>query len=138
MKNELRKRIILFLGNDSYKKNKANDQEISNAEKKLNISLNSEYKEFIKEFGGCYLGYDIYAFKNERGLEKRSFVDLTLDFKNQGVPLNANQYIISFDGSGNPIVQNTNGKVLIFDHDIGEFEILAESLEDLIEKNLLD
>lgn len=138
MNESLKNRIITFIGDDSYKENQASDKEIANAEQQLNVNLNSDYKEFIKEFGGCYLGYDIYAFKNERGLEKKSFVDLTLDFKKQGVPFNEGQYVISFDGSGNPIIQDTNGKVLIFDHDIGDFEILAESLEDLIDQNLPD
>ncbi len=39
--------------------NVANDDDIYNAEEKLNVTLPSEYKEFIKAFGGGYFAFSI-------------------------------------------------------------------------------
>jgi len=43
--------------------------------------------------------------------------------------------VFAGDGSGNPILINSKGEVVLFDHDNGEREVLAKSLGDFIEEN---
>jgi hypothetical protein len=71
------KKVKEFLGNIEYKKNTSSESELNIAESELNIKLNEEFKFFIKNFGGCYIGIDIYGIKNADDLEQISFIDLT-------------------------------------------------------------
>jgi hypothetical protein len=137
MKQELIKRITNYLG-IPVEENKATDKEISEAEKKLKIKFNEDYKEFIKLFGGCYVGVCIYAFKNSDELENKTVVDLTLFYREQKWPGTEDNYVVSFDLSGNPITIKTSGEVVVFEHNIGSFFKLADSFEDLINDNLPD
>lgn len=136
MEESLIIRIKEFLGDVDYTKNISTDLEISEAEKELNIILNDEYKFFLKTFGGCYLGLDIFAINNSDDMEQVTFIDLTKSYRKQGYLDIDDKYVISFDGSGNPIYMNSKGEVFLFDHNNGEQNKIANSLNELISNNI--
>ncbi|WP_338043905.1 SMI1/KNR4 family protein [Paenibacillus lutrae] len=47
-------------------------------------------------------------------------------------------YVISMDGSGDPIIINQSGMVFICYHDTGEIKLIADSFEVLIEENFCE
>jgi hypothetical protein len=130
-------RITNFL-EDDFSENKSTDLEIQEAEKELNVSFDNDYKEFLKLFGGCYVGYCIYSFRNSSDIENTNVIELTKSFRTEGYPDYEGKYAISFDGSGNPILMNEQGEVILFDNDIGEYVKLNDSFSEFIEDNLPD
>ena len=113
----------------------ATSDEIANAEKKLNITFADQYIEFIKIFGGAFGGIAIAAFHNGSMIGNETVIDLTLSFRKAygdylGEKAN-DYYMISDDGSGNPILMNTQGNVFLYLHEEGELELIYNSLEDL-------
>ncbi len=121
----------------------ASQEEIAKAEQRLNVEFHDDYVHFIRAFGGAYAGLAIHAFCNGSSLGKETVVDLTLEFREQfkGLPfaevLQAS-YVISMDGSGDPIIINQAGQVCICYHDTGEIKLLADSFEALIEDNFYE
>lgn len=116
----------------------ANDQEIYDAEKRLGIKFCHDYVVFIKTFGGACAGVPVYAFNNNGMMGNETVVSLTEMFRSdyaddaRGVILNKG-YAISIDGSGNPILIDADGRVLIFYHDNDEYEVFANSFAEFIE-----
>ena len=75
-------------------------------------------------------------------ISSETVVDLTKDFRDTYIDNNRfetiqRSYVISIDGSGDPVIINNEGQVEIYYHDVGESEILAESFEKLIENNFI-
>lgn len=128
----------------------ATDAEISEAEKILNVKFSNEYIQFIKIFGGAYAGYEIHAFQNAPILSKNTVTELTIEFRTAYLSKSKcsiiNQsYVISMDGSGNPIMLDPQGKVLIYYHDAAcdatELNVLSDSFFSLLESevpNMID
>ena len=145
MKEELINRITNFINpNESINLAglPASEDEIKEAEKLLKIKFHDDYITFVKKFGGAYAGIPIYAFSNNEMLSSDSIIDLTNtyreDYSNDYRSRIINEsYFISFDGSGNPIMIDKDGKVIIFYHDNDEYKILTNSLSELLE-NILD
>ncbi|MCR8659898.1 SMI1/KNR4 family protein [Paenibacillus endoradicis] len=143
MKDELMERLKIFLhreDNITLVGIPASQEEIVNAEQRLNVNFHEDYVHFIKMFGGAYAGLAIHAFSNGSSLGNETVIDLTLGFREQYKELPCAEvlrasYVISMDGSGDPIIINRAGKVLIGFHDTGEIKLLADSLEELIEEN---
>lgn len=127
------KKFLLNEDNSGLMGKPATDEQISEAENKLGIKLSDDYIEFIKLFGGAYAGIDIHAFENAESIGKESVIDFTLDLR-KSHPEVQDTYVISDDGSGNPIMINPNGEVVIYYHDSGESEILSSSLGKYIEE----
>lgn len=109
--------------------------ELTDLEAQLKMPLNTQHKDFLLRFGGCFCGVSIYGNKNSELLEEKSIVDLTATFSNQ-IPDDA--YVISFDGAHNPIYIDSLGQVFIFDHDTGEHELLGCDFNAYINDNILD
>ena len=135
LKTSLIKRLEKFLKENEMLGNPATSEQIAKAEKELNIKLPEEYVDFITRFGATYAGVDIYAFE-----EPENIVRLTLQareaYKNDGRQEEAmRSVVISDDGAGNPILINGVGEVVVFYHDCDERELLASSLNQLIENN---
>ncbi len=117
----------------------ANDFEIINAENKLKVKFHKDYITFIKKFGGAYFGIPIYAFNNNEMMTSQTVVDLTESFRKDyendcRSNILDNSYVISFDGSGNPILIDKKGQVIIIYHDCDEYKILASSFTEFLEK----
>ena len=74
----------------------------------------------------------IYGLKNAELVGDETFVELTNDFKEQ-MSIEAQQYVISVDDMRNPILIDTaTREVILYNHDIGAYEKLFNSLEELI------
>lgn len=118
-------------------------EEIAKAQQRLNISFHEDYVHFIQTFGGAYAGLAVHAFSNGSSLGNETVVDLTLGFREEFKELPfamvlRTGYVISLDGTGNPIIINPAGKVFICYHDTEEIKLLADSFEALIEENFYE
>lgn len=148
MKEELMERLQRFLGREdkaSLTGTPAGDEQITAAERLLDVSFDSDYIEYIKTFGGAYAGFPVHAFENGSLMGKETVVELTLDYREQfrGTATAAEQilqsgYVISIDGSGDPIAIATTGEVYICYHDSGETNMLAGSFAELIEDHFYE
>ncbi|MFB6365844.1 SMI1/KNR4 family protein [Paenibacillus elgii] len=146
MKDALMERLKIFLhreDNSTLVGIPASQEEIAKAQQQLNVNFHEDYVHFIRTFGGAYAGLVVYAFSNGSSLGNETVVDLTLGFREQFKELPFTEvlrtsYVISIDGSGDPIIINQEGKVLICYHDTGEIELLADSFEVLIEENFYE
>lgn len=134
MKQKLLKRLSTFLKENEMLGTPATDEQIEQAEKELGIKFSADYIDFIKHFGGAYAGLSIHAFINGKAIGKETVIELTNALRISH-PEVSNTYVISDDGSGNPIMINSKGEVLIYYHDDEESEVLASSLEKYIEEN---
>ncbi|BDW59150.1 SMI1/KNR4 family protein [Escherichia coli] len=117
----------------------ASDEDITHAENILNIKFNDQYIQFIKLFGGAFGGISIHAFNNGSLIGNATVIDLTKKFRETYSDLDKDIlnsfYAVSDDGSGNPILMNTDGEIFIFLHDSYEIEYLYSSLEELLMKS---
>ncbi|MFC9774369.1 SMI1/KNR4 family protein [Paenibacillus chitinolyticus] len=146
MKEALMERLKAFLhrkDNSTLVGSPASQEEIAHGEQQLNVSFHEDYSHFIRMFGGAYAGLAVHAFSNGSSLGNETVVDLTLGFREQfkGLPFAEvlrTGYVISMDGSGNPILINQSGQVFICDHDTGEMELIADSFEALIEEQFCE
>ena len=144
MNESLIKRIEYFLfdkDNSLFLGKPAEDKIITDAEKKLNVKFDKDYIQFIKLFGGSFVGLPVYAFSNSEMLSNQTVVDLTNEFResyevDDRCPIIQSSYVISVEGNGDPIMINPSGEVLIYYHDDDVVETIAPSFEKLIEDNL--
>ncbi len=119
------------------------DPEIMQAETHLLVKFCSEYREFLRLYGGGIVGsYFIYGLKKQLSMSKDfwSVVQNTNFYKHtQKWPGIEDWYIISDDGRGNPIGCKPDGSVWLSDHDAGFEQVkLAENFEEFLEKILDD
>ncbi|MFC7680145.1 SMI1/KNR4 family protein [Paenibacillus sp. GCM10028914] len=141
MKESLIERLKLFLyreDNLTLVGHPASQEEISQAEQLLNVSFHTDYVKFIQTFGGAYAGIAVHAFANGSSIGKETVIDLTLRYREQFkehsfAKILETSYVISMDGSGDPIMMNSSGQVYIGYHDTAEIRLLADSFEALIE-----
>ena len=141
LKPDLVKRLEIFLAENEMLGEPATAEQIAEAEKIMNVKFPEDYVDFITRFGGTYAGIDIHAFENHSFIGKESVVELTTSMRESFVCDDDNKeelqqsIVFAGDGSGNPILINSKGEVVLFDHDNGEREVLAKSLGDFIEEN---
>lgn len=133
----LREDNITLLGNP------ASLEEIRDAEKRLAVRFHDDYVHFIQTFGGAYAGLAVHAFSNGSSIGRETVIDLTLRFRDQYkehafAEALQRSYVISMDGSGDPIIINPAGEIITFHHDTGEMRLLASSFEALIEENFYE
>jgi len=144
MNKEIVEQIKKFLSeNEMFSGQPASEAQISDAEKKLGVEFDKEYKEFISLFGGSYVGVPIYGFNNCEMLSDETVVELTMGFReaykeDDRWPVLEHSYVVSMTGSGDPVIINDKGNIVVYLHDNNEEEILANSLQELIEQNLPD
>lgn len=121
----------------------ATQEEIAHAEQRLNVRFHEDYVSFIRMFGGAYAGLAVHAFSNASSIGNETIIDLTLNFREQCEELPfgdalRTSYVISIDGSGDPIIIDQTGNVLNCYLDTGKAQLLAESFEALIEDNFYE
>jgi hypothetical protein len=139
MREDLLKRVAENMENNTHLCGQpASDQEIRNAEAILSVKFSDQYIEFIKRFGGAYVGINIRAFNNGFMVGKETVIDATLrfrrDFHDELDSELEKMYVLSGDGCGNPFLMDQHGAIYIFYHDSGERELVYGSLEDLLEE----
>ncbi|QXH48217.1 SMI1/KNR4 family protein [Pseudomonas xanthosomatis] len=137
MNDELKGKLLqLFNDHPDLMGKPATDEQIEAAQQALGITFHPDYVEFIKLFGGAFGGVDIHAFENGSMLGKTTVTELTERFRDRydtsGLPELHDALAISDDGSGNPILMNSQGQLYLYLHDEGEVELLAPSLEALL------
>lgn len=144
MNRELYNRINIFFSkkeNEIFKGNPVSDEEIDEAQKELHVKFSEEYIDFLKKFGGSYVGVPIYGFNNSEMLSNQTVVDLTNEFResykqDNRCPIIQESYVISITGNGDPVMVVPSGEILIFYHDSDSQEIYSQSFLELIERNL--
>ncbi|GGD60234.1 SMI1/KNR4 family protein [Paenibacillus nasutitermitis] len=142
MNEAIMERLKIFLlreDNRTLVGSPASQEEIADAQQRLGVRFHEDYVQFILTFGGAYAGLAVHAFTNGTSLGNETVVDLTLEFREQfkevpGAEIIQTSYVISMDGSGDPIMINQAGEVYISYHDNGEIHRLADSFEALIEE----
>ena len=122
----------------------AKELEIVDAEKKLGLVFSQGYKKLLSLYDSVDLpGYTIYGTKplpDSNGGELETVIDNTNFYKNtQKWPGIEDWYVISDDGSGNPIGMNPKGEVWLSDHDSAFEHIkLADNFEEFVYRLLTD
>ncbi len=124
------------------KENPISDLQIREVEKELTIKFHNDFVKFIKIFGTVDVE-TLPIFSFEDGIVKtgQTITELTKtfredykeDFRSKFLDTS---YVISFDGSGNPILINSSGQVMIIYHDCDEYKIFANSFSEFLEKIL--
>ena len=102
-------------------------------EQTMQLKLDETHRYLLLHYGGVVIGdISIYGLKNTELIGDETFVELTDDFREQ-MSIEAQQYVISVDDMGNPILIDTaTREVILYNHDIGAYEKLFNSLEELI------
>lgn len=119
-------------GNAVFRGSPVDDAVIDAGQKQLGVVFDSDYVEFLKAFGGSFVGIPVYGFSNSRMLEDLTVVEITERFRSDGWPVLESSYVFSMDMQGNPIIQGADGTVSTYDHDAGEIRGLANSFAELI------
>lgn len=118
------------------------EDDIHSAQSKLGIAFNLDYIELIKRYGGVSVGIDIYSISsssNAKMIGNENIIEKTIHVWNEYSHHNnflKELYVISDDGSGNPILMHSNGGIYIFDHDGFTIDKLYNNLQDLFEQVL--
>ena len=112
-------------------------EELLLVEQAMQLKLDETHRYLLLHYGGVVIGdIRIYGLKNTELIGDETFVELTNDFREQ-MSIEAQQYVISVDDMGNPILIDTvTRKVILYNHDIGVYEKLFDSLEELILRKL--
>ena len=108
MKKDLIERLRRFLTAHDMIGTPASDEQVLCAEQELGVKFSSDYIDFIKNFGAAYAGMMINALDGNENV-----VDETKSFR-EVHPDVTDTYVISDDGSGNPIMINSKGEVEIY------------------------
>ena len=114
-------------------------EELFLVEQAMQLKLDETHRYLLPHYGGVVIGdIRIYGLKNAELIGDETFVELTNNFKEQ-MSIEAQQYVISVDDMGNPIlVDTTTREVILYNHDIAAYEKLFDSLEDFILSKLVD
>ena len=136
--------ILIERLQDFFRKNPITEGEPSTAdelllvEQAMQLKLDETHRYLQLHYGGVVIGdIRIYGLKNAELVGDETFVELTNDFREQ-MSIEAQQYVISVDDMGNPIlVDTTTREVILYNHDIGAYEKLFDSLEDFILSKLM-
>lgn len=111
--------------------------EIVEAENKLGVAFDKEYRRFIIKYGGAIVGaYPVYGLKRAESMDINlwSVVDVTMNYRNEHWFEDDILYVISTDHAGNPIGFNKEGILLVVDHDFGEIVEFAKTFKDFLEE----
>ena len=108
-------------------------EELLLVEQAMQLKLDETHRYLLLHYGGVVIGdIRIYGLKNAELIGDETFVELTNDFREQ-MSIETQQYVISVDDMGNPILIDTvTREVILYNHDIGVYEKLFNSLEELI------
>ncbi|WP_165806580.1 SMI1/KNR4 family protein [Chitinophaga parva] len=141
MNEALLNRIGSFLDkNPTLKGTPATAAQLAKAEQELDIKLDKDYRAFVERFGGAYAGIAIHAFNNGASVGNETIIDLTLNGRRlfndaEMFPEINESMVFADDGAGNPVAITPEGKVVLFDYDTEEKQVLASSFEEFVENN---
>ena len=139
MTQDLLERIEGFLTrNELYRGTPATEAQLHRAAEQLGVRFDDDYREFIRLFGGSYVGVPVYGFAS---IPDEDVVALTLDFRRSYAaadrwPIIQRSYVVAMTGSGDPVILDPAGKVRVYYHDNGSEEVIAASFAELLAQNL--
>lgn len=131
-----------FNENPNLKGTPVKEADIISAQNNLGIKFNSDYIYFLKKYGGASAGMDIYSVSstsNSSIIGNENVIEQTIYLWNEYSHHDnflRNLYVISDDGSGNPILMHSNGEIFIFYHDDFTIQKLYSNLEELFQQSL--
>ena len=108
------------------------EAELDAAARELGMALPADYRAFLRQLGGCYAGVSVHGLRNSGLLGRESMVEMTRECLADGCPLPQPCCVFSDDGSGNPMYLLPDGSVWLFDHDNGDHQKLADSLQAFV------
>lgn len=115
-------------------------EEIDKASHELGVPFVADYREFLLTFGGAMVGpYPIFGLRpvEVMGTDHWSVVDVTIQYRNDGVPGTEEWIVFSEDHAGNPVGIDADGKVWIHDHDFGGITLLSLTFEGYLRARCL-
>ena len=121
---------------------KNDEKDIELTEKELDITFNNAYKYILLNYGNAYVGIDLLPCTKKGSLKaEQTVIEMTKSFRSTYAEFGVcseiqTSYVISIDGTGDPIFITSTGKVKIYYHDNNEVETLAENIEELILNNI--
>jgi len=115
------------------------DEEVAHAASALGVTFHHDYVAFLRRYGGAMIGsLPVFGLRPVKVMGKRwSVVDVTEWFRKQGWPGTHAWYVISEDGFGNPIGVAEDGRVMLFHHDAGQEQVLADDFERFLIEHCL-
>jgi len=116
-----------------------NDTEIEESQEILGCRFHSDYIEYLKLFGGGTVGsLIVYGLRPTElsGNVWYSVVKVTEHFRDQQWPHADESYVISEDGGGNPFGVTPDGRIMCYDHDVGDYREIAPDFEAFLLKQL--
>ncbi|MDG2131687.1 MAG: SMI1/KNR4 family protein [Fuerstiella sp.] len=116
------------------------DTEINEAAQALGVSFDSDYREFVKLYGGAMVGpYPIFGLRPVEVMDDElwSVVTVTARYRETGIADVVGWYVVSEDHAGNPVGIDAEGKVWTYDHDFGGPAIIASSFEEYLRSKCL-
>jgi hypothetical protein len=93
------------------------------------------YRDFVVRYGSAIVGsYCILGsgVSTAMGANESSVLELTNRFRADNWPGSDDALVISMDLAGNAIMLARDGRIVCFDHDAGETDILAPTFEAFI------
>ncbi|WP_416056740.1 SMI1/KNR4 family protein [Stenotrophomonas maltophilia] len=118
----------------------ATDLQIEAAQQALGVVFDAQYVAYIKRFGASFAGFEIHAFESGPMIGRATVTELTQWFRSSledTIPIELRDaLVISGDGSGNAILINSRGEIVLHLHEENEIELLSASLYEMIEGGL--
>jgi cell wall assembly regulator SMI1 len=105
----------------------------------VGLSFPDDYREFLLKHGGAIVGpYPVFGVRPVEAMGNEwSVVEMNRRFRADRWPGVDSWLIVSADHAGNPMGIDSDGHVLISDHDLGGISVTADSFEDFLRKRCL-
>ncbi len=115
---------------------KVSIEEVNKAKEMIGVELPEDYIEFICMFGCGVVGSTVILGLGEAEyVSTPSFVNETIEFRNDLSENYKNFVVIGIDGAGNPIGFNSPSKeIILFDFDFGGEVYLASNFSEYLRK----
>jgi hypothetical protein len=112
----------------------ASRDEIDRAEKRVGMTFDAAYREFLERYGGGVIGsLPILGLRTAEVMgDDDLVVAVTARYRKDGWEPTREWVVISEDLGGNPIGLDAAGEVWLSDHDAGEVVRLAPTFEDFV------
>ena len=113
----------------------ATQQAVRQIEDFVGFPLSDSYRDFVARYGGAIVGpYSVFGSgaSNAMAANESSVIEVTNRFRADNWPGSDNALVVSMDHAGNAIMLGEDGKIVCYDHDAGETDILAPTFERFI------
>jgi hypothetical protein len=110
-------------------------QAVQQIEEFAGFPLPESYRDFVARYGGAIVGsYSVFGSgaSTAMGGNESSVIEVTNRFRADNWPGSDDALVVSMDHAGNAIMLVKDGKIVSFDHDAGETDILAPTFERFI------